>query len=130
MSAAGDNRPAPARFDQQRLIVNQPIGLGAVFVQEEGVWDILVLISPRDGTGHYQPRSDLGGPRRFDKLSRPRSQCSLRCWRHTDEPMRRGLLAIVLRAQCCGMNIDPAVKSSAYRHRNAPGVIVVAVTDD
>src|SRR5271157_786038 len=130
MSTAGNYGPTPAGFEQQRLIVNERIGLGAVFVQEEGVGYIFVRISPRDGTRHDHPGSDFGGLRRFHNVSYPREQGSVRRRGYALGSVRRRFLALVLAAQCGGMNIDLAAKASVHRRGNAAGMIGVAVTDD
>src|SRR5579883_533233 len=130
MAAAGDYHPTPAGFDQQRLIVDQWIGLGAVRVHKERVGYVFVGISPGDGAGDDESGGDFRRPRGFDQVSGPGTQGALRGRWYTDVAVGRGLFALVLAAQCRRVGIDFAAKSRVQQFGNPSRVIEVAVTDD
>src|SRR5271169_1266473 len=82
MTASCDHDPAAGSLDQERLVIDQRIRLGAGLIEKEGASSVFEIGPSGYAAGDDHPGCDFGGSGGVDNLRSPSSECLFTCVRN------------------------------------------------
>jgi hypothetical protein len=127
MSAAENHHQALGATEEERLVIEQRIGLGAVRIEVELPAGILEAVGARNGAGHPESLGNLGGLLREDQAGTAAADVPLRQAGQAHIVTRAVGVTAVFRFQGLGMQVHPGSRGHLQGRRQPAGVVVVAV---